>query len=276
VEFALLAADLLLPDGSYRVTALATDSAGNTGSQTTMGEVEIDNRPPVPVIHPWQNPGVREDVNGDGIVTPVDVLVLINTVNSRGAGPLPAARTPADQSMPFVDVNGDDALSPLDVLAVINFLNATSASQPAPEAEGPDLLPGELPVGLRETDTVAGRESARRPASSADLRLAEQTGPSHRVEEVRETPAKLASRFGLEDVLDEIASDVANAHGMLRVSASSRSRAAAVRSASKLWTHPAVPGFPDPIQLVWMVNEIGELNGAPAGIGSTPASLPRG
>lgn len=62
------------------------------------------------------------DVNDDGNVTPLDVLLVINDLNSRGSR-LPA-RGPSDTE--YLDSTGDGAVSPLDVLVIINALNADS------------------------------------------------------------------------------------------------------------------------------------------------------
>ena len=70
----------------------------------------------------WHNTVLAEDVNNDGQVTPVDVLLLVSRINSAGAGVLPT--TP--NSPPYYDVNGDGSLSPLDILQVISYLNSHS------------------------------------------------------------------------------------------------------------------------------------------------------
>ena len=38
---------------------------------------------------PYQNPTNRYDVNGDGYVSPSDLLILINYLNVNGSGPVP-------------------------------------------------------------------------------------------------------------------------------------------------------------------------------------------
>lgn len=79
--------------------------------------------------NPNQNPSNRLDVNNDGSVSAIDVLALVNFINTFGSGILPVnLATP-----PFLDVNGDSAVSSLDVLAVVNFLNGAS---PGLEGEG--------------------------------------------------------------------------------------------------------------------------------------------
>lgn len=60
------------------------------------------------------------DVNGNGLVEPLDVLVVINAINSIGFGPVP----PPPQFLSYLDANANGLLDPLDVLKVINHLNA--------------------------------------------------------------------------------------------------------------------------------------------------------
>jgi hypothetical protein len=70
----------------------------------------------------WRNPVNPFDVNGDGHVTPQDVLLVINYINAHpDQTSLPSA---PPSPPPFYNVNGDDAITPSDVLAVINYINA--------------------------------------------------------------------------------------------------------------------------------------------------------
>ena len=71
----------------------------------------------------WRNPVDAVDVDNDGSNSPLDALVVINTINAGGSGALAAVR---DTSKPYYDVDGDQNVSPLDVLSVINHLNANS------------------------------------------------------------------------------------------------------------------------------------------------------
>ena len=66
-------------------------------------------------LHPWQNPVKPSDVNNSGNVTPLDVLLCINWINSRGVGDLPVPPTPAaSPDEQYLDINGDDNITPLD------------------------------------------------------------------------------------------------------------------------------------------------------------------
>jgi hypothetical protein len=74
------------------------------------------------LLHRSSNP---MDANGDNFVSPLDVLVVINVLNS--GAPVPTS----DQVRAFatvggntVDVDNDRQVSPLDALMVINFINS--------------------------------------------------------------------------------------------------------------------------------------------------------
>lgn len=79
------------------------------------------------VLPPWQNPALRQDVDNDGVVAPLDALRIINRLNADEGGPLPAPGE--DAPPPYLDVDGDGFLAPLDALQVINYLNAAAAIQ---------------------------------------------------------------------------------------------------------------------------------------------------
>jgi len=124
----------------------------------------------------WQNPVDPFDVNEDGEVAPVDVLLVINELNSRkyvdAMGKLPPARPP--EAFCY-DVNGDGYAEPLDVLLIINFLNkqgglagesAATDREPLPEAGAETPLwmpatPAAPPAPRRSVaDTQRGLESS--------------------------------------------------------------------------------------------------------------------
>jgi hypothetical protein len=74
------------------------------------------------VDNPWQN--LRpEDVNNDGIVSPLDVLILINELNRVGAHELGSRPTEGNVLPAFLDPSGNKEFEPEDVLQVINYLN---------------------------------------------------------------------------------------------------------------------------------------------------------
>lgn len=68
----------------------------------------------------WTNGSNPFDVNGDGFVTPLDALILINELNMNGSRALPLR---AEEPSESLDVNGDGYITPLDALLVINELD---------------------------------------------------------------------------------------------------------------------------------------------------------
>lgn len=83
------------------------------------------------------------DVNNDGRVSPIDILVLLNSLNSQGSRPLGGGNGEGEDGPRhyYYDVNADGRLSPHDALLVINFLNgrATGSGEGEGEGEGSSL-----------------------------------------------------------------------------------------------------------------------------------------
>lgn len=77
---------------------------------------------------PWQNPLEPLDVNADQMVTSIDALQVINSLNTRSARLLPLPLLSDEFPSPYLDVDGDDYATPLDVLHLINALNSGQAS----------------------------------------------------------------------------------------------------------------------------------------------------
>lgn len=84
---------------------------------------------------PWTNETNALDVNNDGFVHPLDVLLVINKINQDGSGELPA---PTGTDMPdmLYDCSGDNLVSALDVIQIINFLNSETAGNGEGELVG--------------------------------------------------------------------------------------------------------------------------------------------
>jgi hypothetical protein len=123
-------------DGTIRFTP----QAGFLGT-TRFRYVVSDNegRPSVPtdvtvlvVVSIYQNPGNRFDVDDDETVSPLDVLVLINLLNSQ-APSLPVDGLPSPPA--YVDVNADNRVDPLDVLELINHMNSRSNGEGEGDAD---------------------------------------------------------------------------------------------------------------------------------------------
>ncbi len=119
-------ADILVQnDGTIRFTP----KAGFLGTAQFRYVVsDNEGRPSVPtdvtvrvVVSIYQNPRSRFDVDDDGTASPLDVLVLINLLNTL-APSLPVDGLPGPPA--YVDVNADNRVDPLDVLDLINHMNS--------------------------------------------------------------------------------------------------------------------------------------------------------
>lgn len=78
------------------------------------------------------------DINGDGAVTHLDVIVLVNHINQHGVGP--SSETVSE--LPCFDISGDGVVSPLDVVLVVNFINSlVSNGSLSASGEGESMTP---------------------------------------------------------------------------------------------------------------------------------------
>ena len=124
-----------LPDEDYRVEVLGVEGL-QLGTPSILGR-SLDNQIPVVDLAfgldspPWLNPSNSEDINNDGMVSPIDALVIINDLNASGARELPPP-TDSVKPPPFLDSSGDGWVTSIDALRVINLLNANAEA----EAEG--------------------------------------------------------------------------------------------------------------------------------------------
>ncbi|MFN7734230.1 MAG: cadherin domain-containing protein [Pirellula sp.] len=85
----------------------------------------------------FQNQANPLDVDYDGVITPLDVLAIVNDINAAGSRQLPLN---SPDTNPAVDINGDGFVNPLDVLLLVNRLN--SPGSPLGEGEGaPETAP---------------------------------------------------------------------------------------------------------------------------------------
>ncbi|MEK0427258.1 MAG: hypothetical protein RJB11_3349, partial [Planctomycetota bacterium] len=108
------------------------------------------------------------DVNADSTVNPIDVLALIDRLNTSGAQLLTSRNFIQNQ---WIDVNGNQYLDPLDVLQVIDFLNQSSINRfgsgegegegesntsvwLAPDTQNPSLSQSPWPNNSQKAQTV--------------------------------------------------------------------------------------------------------------------------
>lgn len=126
-----------LPAGTYHVqvappatwtgTTLPTRQTVELAEGESTGAVDFAI---VGGLSGWHNASNPLDVDGNGTVTPLDALLVINDLNSFGAHALAGNGASAP---PYLDTNNNGEVTPLDVLLVINYLN---------EGEGEGLAAG--------------------------------------------------------------------------------------------------------------------------------------
>lgn len=105
--------------------------------------------------HPWRNPRRAEDVDDNGIIAPLDAILVINELNNPTladrSGRLPVPPNYPIAPPPFVDVSGNDLVAALDAILVINTLNAAARGGGSPEGEASSWAPV---MGPRSVDAV--------------------------------------------------------------------------------------------------------------------------
>ncbi len=111
--------DSIPESGQWSIRVTATDRGTPVQfSSTTFVLRSVEDR------SVWQNVSEPRDVNGDGAITPIDALIVINRLNMPGDASL------SDQSSDgesMIDVNGDRRVTPFDALQVLNHVNQAAA-----------------------------------------------------------------------------------------------------------------------------------------------------
>ncbi len=154
------------------LTITAQDTSAVFAAVTATFVIEVlENETP---FHNDDNP---YDVDGNGTVTPLDALAIINYLNIYGPGPV----GPGDPGYGY-DVNGDGQVTALDALLVINILNTiqnggtVGGSNHSP-ATGQDAGDSN-DQGATESSPVDGAPSGS-PLQNTPLVDAPQADPSH-------------------------------------------------------------------------------------------------
>lgn len=140
------------PDGTFiysprnavqgTVDSFEYEAVDSLGAVSLPGRVNITITAPPPARH--QNQQLKQDVNADTFVSPIDVLLIVNFINFSGQSSISVIGLP--DPPPYRDVNGDNSINALDVLELINYINENGNG----EGEGSSY------VGLTvETTSVA-------------------------------------------------------------------------------------------------------------------------
>jgi hypothetical protein len=98
---------------------VATDNVGHRSSIPATADTETTVS-----SHAQQNAIEPRDVNGDGEISSLDLLIVFNYLNATSPEQ-PNVVLPVE-TPPYRDVSGDDHISAIDALLVINYLNSHS------------------------------------------------------------------------------------------------------------------------------------------------------
>jgi hypothetical protein len=141
----------------YQFYSLATDNVGHrqaTPAAPALTQVAANI---------WHNYTDACDVDGDGHVIPLDVLLIINYINAHPGSPAPPA--PPAAPPPYYDVTGgangegDLQITPLDVLVVINYINSHPQGASAGEAYKRAVSPDSGNLAGAVLSPASGNES---------------------------------------------------------------------------------------------------------------------
>ncbi len=161
----------LNPNGTftYRHNGLSrqTDSFtyrafdGSVASAVTTVTITIDAPPPP--LH--QNPINPSDVNADGFVSPIDVLLIVNFINANGNG-VSVSTLPAPP--PYRDVDGNNRITPNDILRVINTINQLRGGG---EGEGAEVWEDSVHIASPSLASLAWQDTVSRVIDNVSVSM---------------------------------------------------------------------------------------------------------
>ncbi len=141
--------------------------------RTRLGFEHLESRQLMASV-PMHNVSFPEDVDGDNQLSPLDALILINSINvPSGQGTIAAE----GERVFYTDVDADGSLTPLDVLTVVNALNATATILPAtPTPVIPAAAQSEFDITETEVTTLLQRASMATTSNDAIIAIVDRAG----------------------------------------------------------------------------------------------------
>ncbi len=220
------------PDGDGRGTVEARFRLSYDENVTAVGVAtggEVEDYTFTIANNPFRNPSLVGDVNGSGAVTPLDALIIINTINrittnadgTSNGGIISLTRPDvASLNLPaFPDVNGNGSVSASDALAVINILSAGTDFVDLGAASGGsgEPLAGLFaPVGnggvMASAATLLSQpEASPRQRTASAEPIAPPPATTEKLVDNSDSVFDTATEIALADVLDSLAADGASA-----------------------------------------------------------------
>lgn len=111
----------------------------------------------------WHNTALPADVNGDGIVSPLDALIVVNALSRAQTASIPLTDPPGPDSF-YLDVDNNGVVTPLDALTVLNDLRVSPAFEPEGNLPVPLIHPlampdiAAFPAVLSDWDSLPGSQ----------------------------------------------------------------------------------------------------------------------
>ncbi len=192
-----------------RVILTGMDTAGQL-----LETGEIEDLPIVVQSNAFQNPlpGLQEDVNNSGVVTPLDALQVINALNRAGSAVIQLSPPPTTSLPEYPDVDGDGRVTASDALAVIFRLNRDLRAG-IRNAQGEALVSsfvGDSSGVLASVPTfVSPSSSSSSPQGSQEKE--ETFAGNAKVNGYERSVFESAPAIGMEDLLDTLVEDQTSA-----------------------------------------------------------------
>lgn len=218
---------------TVEVTATNTADPGEVIVETF--ELTVEPNP-----YPYHNAVNPADVNGDGVATVLDILMLVWDINQNGIRRVTTRPAGPDDPERYFDVLKDNSIAPLDVLTAIILVTwadelssgegeAPPAGMLVPRSSSPAVSsrePAVVPTSTRHCVPVeprpgeAGGDGTIRLAPSPGFFAVDEAGTARRgvefdrfrLDEDETTEAfSEPDMLGLEPVLDDLAGDITRA-----------------------------------------------------------------
>ncbi len=159
----------------------------STAQNTTVVVGDATVSEPATVAYPL----LKRDVNGDGRVTAIDALMIINQISRLNRASSNQLR---DEDNSAFDVNGDDRVSALDALMVINAIRRKDLL-----SRGPDSVLGKTKLYLDEESSLKTEQATNSLHSLTDqfaMALSDSSDAHDRAKVIDKLMAELDSLLG--------------------------------------------------------------------------------
>lgn len=107
----------------------------------------------------WHNSGLPCDVDGDGEISAIDLIYVVEALNAPGDTYLPSRVPPPAHN---VDVNGDNHISGIDLVLMLEAVNTSEALRRQSQAQNPSSL-----MPSTEQSTADSVPATAQPAANA-------------------------------------------------------------------------------------------------------------